>query len=66
MDQETLTFFPGTVVPMAQGPGWTFTVRDQFARSWNAFENFGATFCYAKATEAKAAMRIFCGVKLGD
>lgn len=64
MDDEKLTFRPGTVIPMKQGPGFTFTLRDQFDRTWNAFENIGATYVYEKAYDAKAAMRKFCGVSV--
>lgn len=63
MENDNLEFRPGTVIPMPEPmTGWTFTLRDQFDRTWHAYQNISATYVYEKAYEAKAAMRKFCGV----
>lgn len=61
MPNDRLEFRPGSVVP-TEGDGWTFTLRDQYERIWNAYDSISRDYKYEKATDAKAAMRKFCGV----
>lgn len=62
-----LIFTPGSVVPTSDWSAFTFTVIDQFDRTWNAADNLSSfrwDHQYKTAASAKEAMRKFCGIEI--